>query len=234
MYSVLIVDDDADLSALLRDCLEQEHITATLAPDGKQALDRVACEHYHLIVLDIMLPKRNGFEVLTALRQITQAPVLMLTAKDSEADKVSGLRLGADDYMTKPFSINEFLARVASLIRRYTAFSCGGAEPTAQVLTCGALVLDGACRTATAAGRLVELTGKEFDLLLFLAASPGKVFTKKQIYQAVWKDAYAYDDANIMSYMSKLRKKLADCGPCGDYIQTVWGVGYRMCPVTPL
>lgn len=151
----------------------------------------------------------HGFDVLSELRKISPVPVLMLTAKDSELDKVSGLRLGADDYLTKPFSINEFVAKVQSLIRRYTTLN-NNSNAIEECLYFKRLTIDTKSRTVVAGENAVELTGKEFDLLYFWASNKGQVLTKKQIYSHVWKDDYAFDDSNVMAYMSKLRKKHSD------------------------
>lgn len=176
------------------------------------------------VILDVMLPGMNGFEVLSEIRKNSTVPVLMLTAKGDEIDKVTGLRLGADDYLTKPFSINELMARIESLIRRYTTFN--QATPT-DVLTFENMVIDKENRTVCINGKLVDLTGKEFDLLVFLASNKGRVFTKKQIYTQVWEDEYAFDDNNIMSFISKIRKKIEPDMEHPFYILTVHGVGYR-------
>jgi len=224
--TVLIIDDDKELCNLLRKCLENEGMTAQLAHSGSDGLKQALNGDYHLIVLDIMLPEMNGFDVLSELRKTNPVPVLMLTAKDSELDKVSGLRLGADDYLTKPFSINEFIARTHSLIRRYTTLN-NHPNSTERSLHFKGLNIDSNNRTVEVGGIAVELTGKEFDLLYFLASHKGQVFTKKQIYRQVWNDDYAFDDNNVMSYMSKLRKKIEVDADKPIYIQTVWGVGYR-------
>ena len=223
---VLIVDDDKELSHLLKDCLMEENLMVEMAHDGLTGLKKGLEEQYELIVLDIMLPHINGLDILKELRKKTEVPVLMLTAKNSEMDKVSGLRLGADDYLTKPFSINEFMARVDSLIRRYTKFT-GRENRQASALVFDELIIDPVYRSVRMNHQDVELTSKEFDLLYLLASHNGRVFTKKQIYREVWQDDYAFDDNNIMAYMSKLRKKLHITGK--EYIQTVWGVGYRFC-----
>ena len=149
----------------------------------------------------------------------------MLTAKDSEGDKVSGLRMGADDYLTKPFSNSEFLARVSSLLRRYTVFNTSNISDKFVVV--GKLSIDKLGRVVRKDDFLLELTAKEFDLLLFLAEHPGQVFTKKQIYRAVWNDEYAFDDNNIMVHIRRLRKKIEDNPENPKYILTVWGVGYK-------
>lgn len=223
---VLIIDDDIELCQLLRKCLENESITADLAHMGTEGLKQAKNGTYLLIVLDVMLPEINGFDLLTEIRKTSTTPVLMLTARDSELDKVSGLRLGADDYLTKPFSINEFTARVQSLIRRYTMFNRLN-HSEEESLHFRGLTIDQKNRITTVNGDAIELTGKEFDLLYFLASHKGQVFTKKQIYNHVWNDEYAFDDNNIMAFMSKLRKKIEPDEDKPLYIQTVWGVGYR-------
>ncbi|NMB63489.1 MAG: response regulator transcription factor [Spirochaetes bacterium] len=224
--NILIIDDDIELCQLLKRCLEKEGIAADFSNTGMDGLKQAAQRSYYLIVLDVMLPEMNGFDVLTNLRKTSTVPVLMLTAKDSEIDKVSGLRLGADDYLTKPFSINEFVARVESLIRRYTTLNNSN-KHTDKLLCLKGIIIDTKNRTVTVNGNIVDLTGKEFDLLYFLASNRGQVFTKKQIYSHVWKDEYAFDDGNVMAYMSKLRKKIESDVDKPIYIQTVWGVGYR-------
>ena len=221
---ILIVDDDKDLCALIQKCIRQEGFEAASVHTGVEGLQKLreSCYAFDLVILDIMLPGANGFQVLSELRRESDIPVLMLTAKDSETDKVSGLRMGADDYLTKPFSLQELLARVQSLVRRYTGF-----YRTAETLHVGKLCLNTSERSVTVDGNAVELTSREFDLLLFLAQHPGQVFTKKQIYTQVWQDDYAFDDNNIMAFISKLRKKIEPDAEHPSYIQTVRGVGYR-------
>ena len=178
-----------------------------------------------LIILDVMMPDLNGFQVLQQIRRTSNVPVLMLTAKSDEEDKVSGLRMGADDYLTKPFSINELMARVNSLIRRYTTLNPSTADT--DYISLKDMVIDKLNRTVSVKDIPVSLTGKEFDLLLFLASNKGRVFTKKQIYSQVWEEEYAFDDSNIMSFISKLRKKIEPDPDHPFYILTVRGVGYR-------
>jgi len=172
-----------------------------------------------------MLPIMNGFDVLTEIRKQNTVPVLMLTAKDSEVDKVSGLRLGADDYLTKPFLMNEFIVRVQSLIRRFTVFNNNAEEKI--ILNFKGLKINVSLRNVFFNDNQVHLTAKEFDLLYFLASNQGKVFTKEQIYTHVWNNEYSYDDRNIMSFVSKLRKKIKNEELQIDYIQTIHGIGYR-------
>ncbi|HIW81584.1 MAG TPA: response regulator transcription factor [Candidatus Acetatifactor stercoripullorum] len=228
MDTVLIIDDDKELCKLMKKCVDQENLSAVVAHGGLEGLrmleeNKDACS---LIILDVMMPDLDGFQVLQKIRGKSNVPVLMLTAKSDEEDKVSGLRLGADDYLTKPFSINELMARVNSLIRRYTTLNpVVGSEAATMLLK--DMVIDKTSRTVTVKNMPIELTGKEFDLLLFLASNKGRVFTKKQIYTQVWEEEYAFDDSNIMSFISKLRKKIEPNPEQPFYIQTVRGVGYR-------
>lgn len=223
---ILIIDDDAELCTLMKKCTAQEGLEADVAYTGKSGLSKIQNQNdkYCLIILDVMLPAMNGFQVLSEIRKSSMVPVLMLTAKGDEIDKVTGLRLGADDYLTKPFSINELMARIDSLIRRYTTFNQSAAE---DVLNFKHMVIDKGERFVYINGVSIDLTGKEFDLLLFLASNKGHVFTKKQIYMQVWENDYAFDDDNIMSFISKLRKKIEPDANHPFYILTVHGIGYR-------
>ena len=227
MNKVLIIDDDKELCALMKKCIEQEKLSAVTVYngiDGVRLIDENK-DSYSLIILDVMLPDIDGFQILQRIRDTSNIPVLMLTAKSSEEDKVFGLRLGADDYLTKPFGINELLARVNSLIRRYTTLNPFTAD--IDSISLKDMVIDKLNRTVTVKDIPVLLTGKEFDLLLFLASNKGRVFTKKQIYSQVWEEEYAFDDSNIMSFISKLRKKIEPDPDHPFYILTVRGVGYR-------
>lgn len=226
---VLMIDDDRALCDLVKKYLGNEALKVDVKHDGKEGLAAACKNAYLVIVLDVMLPGMNGFEVLAEIRKSSTVPVLMLTARDSEVDKVSGLRLGADDYLTKPFSMNEFVARVQSLIRRYTTFN-SSEERADAVLDFGVLSIDPKSREVFLSGHRVELTAKEFDLLYFLAAHKGQVFTKKQIYSNVWQEEYAFDDNNIMVHIRRLRKKIEPTPETPTYIQTVWGVGYKFSP----
>lgn len=228
MNKVLIIDDDKELCMLMKKCVEQENLTAVVTNSGIEGLRLVEenTDTYSLIILDIMMPDLDGFQVLQKIRQIDNVPVLMLTAKSGEEDKVLGLRMGADDYLTKPFSLNELMARVNSLIRRYTLLN-PVSNADADCMTFKGMVIDNVNRIVLINDVQVELTGKEFSLLSFLAANKGKVFTKKQIYTHVWEEDYAFDDSNIMSFISKLRKKIEPDIEHPFYILTVRGVGYR-------
>lgn len=230
MNKVLIIDDDRELCALMKKCIEQENLSTMIAYGGAEGLYLIGENKddtsLSLIILDVMMPDLDGFQVLKKIRETSNIPVLMLTAKSGEDDKVSGLRLGADDYLTKPFSINELLARVNSLIRRYTMLNPTFTEDNDCIILKG-MIIDKANRTVLVHDVPVELTSTEFDLLVFLASNKGRIFTKKQIYTEVWEDEYAFDDSNIMSFISKLRKKIEPDPEHPFYILTVRGVGYR-------
>lgn len=223
MEHILIIDDDRSLLGLLQNCMQGIY-EADTAWNGKQGLAMLSQAKYDLVLLDVMLPGENGFDVLEKIRKQYAVPVIMLTAKDSPSDKVNGLGIGADDYVTKPFNMEELLARVASQIRRNTVFRDGIPQ---EKLCFDKITIDPQVKAVSKEDKELLLTGKEFDLLYFLASSPGRAYTKKQIYKAVWKNDYVYDDNNIMALVSKIRKKIEDDPENPKIIQTVRGVGYR-------
>lgn len=224
---VLLIDDDKELCNLIKDCIEQEGVAVEYVCSGDLGFQKVKNlqEEYRLVILDIMLPEIDGLTILGELRKNSNIPVLMLTAKDEEVDKVVGLRMGADDYLTKPFGMNELKARVYSLIRRYTVFS-ELSEEKSKILAKG-LSIDLETRVVQVDGKKIELTNKEFNLLAFLASHPQRAFTKKQIYAEVWEEEYSFDDNNLIAFISKLRKKIEPNESSPSYIQTIRGVGYR-------
>lgn len=226
MTAILIVDDDQELSQLLAQCLNKEGYQVQLAEDGETGIALAETECFQLIILDVMLPKLNGFEVLQKIRQSSFVPILMLTAKEHETDKVSGLRLGADDYLTKPFSIQELIARIESQIRRSTRFNT--AESIAeQVLTIGAFKIEPALHQIKINERPLELTDFEYRLLHFFMKHQNQVFTKQQLYQQVWKEPYLESDNTVMACISRLRLKIRQADSRQQAIETIWGVGYR-------
>lgn len=222
---VLIVDDDQELCSIIERYLKNADYESQFAHTGAGGLKLALAGNFHLIVLDIMLPQIDGLSILTEIRKQSVVPVLMLTAKNEEVDKIRGLQLGADDYLTKPFSMAELMARIDSLVRRYTKFN--RSVGTEKSLALNHLSLDVQTRVVLLNEEPLELTGKEFDLLYFLASHKGQIFTKRQIYQQVWGEEYAFDDNNIMSFISKLRKKIEPDATQPFFIQTVRGVGYR-------
>lgn len=225
-YRVLIVDDDIELCNLLEKCLLNTGMAAIKANTGAKGMTLFESEPFSLVILDVMLPDISGFSLLEQIRRDSNVPILMLTAKNEEDDKVKGLRLGADDYLTKPFGIKEFLARVDSLIRRNTRLNSNASPQDSKLCFIG-IIIDGNDRTVCVDNNFIELTAKEFDLLYFLARNKGKIFTKQQLYNHVWKDEYAFDDSNVMSFISKLRRKIEIHPDSPEYIQTIRSVGYR-------
>lgn len=224
---VLLIDDDKELCSLIKDCIEEEGVAIEYICSGELGFQKVKNlqEEYRLVILDIMLPEIDGLTILGELRKNSNIPVLMLTAKDEEVDKVVGLRMGADDYLTKPFGMNELKARVYSLIRRYTVFSEQSQEKSK--IEAKGLSIDLEKRVVQVDGKTIELTNREFNLLVFLASHPGRAFTKKQIYAKVWEEEYSFDDNNLIAFISKLRKKIEPNEISPSYIQTIRGVGYR-------
>jgi two-component system alkaline phosphatase synthesis response regulator PhoP len=223
--TVLVVDDEQNLVELVRSYLEQDGFAVLTASDGLSALELVRTQQPDLIVLDLMLPGLDGLEVCRRLRQVSDAYVLMLTARAEEVDKIVGLSVGADDYLTKPFSPRELVARVKAMLRRPrrgTALATD-AEPPQRV---GELVIDRAQYEASYQGQVLPLTAREFELLAALAAHPGRVFTRGQLLERVMGSEH-YDEHVIEVHIANLRKKLDDDPSQPRYIQTVRGVGYR-------
>ncbi len=223
---VLVVDDDPTVSDVVRRYLEHADLGVTLASDGAAALDAVALRRPDLVVLDLMLPGIDGLEVCRRLReQDPELPIVMLTALGDEADRVVGLSLGADDYVTKPFSPRELVLRVQSVLRR-AARSTEAATAQPEVLRDGDLVVDGARRVARLRGTDLALTVREFDLLLFLLRHPGRAFRRAELLEAVWGWTFG-DQSTVTVHVRRLREKIEDNPADPRRILTVWGVGYR-------
>ena len=229
MKRILIADDDKELCKLLQITLKSENIDSKICFSGIEAINELEKEEYIMLILDVMMPGLDGFRTLEIVRENSDIPVLMLTAKDDTSSKVKGLRLGADDYITKPFNTEEFLARVDSLIRRYNMNnkqSKNTEDYRESLYFEGLEILPDEYSVKTDKG-MIELLPKEFDVLYFCAINQGRILTKKQIYEAVWNESYAFDDNNIMSVVSRIRKKIEEDSSNPKYIQTVKGIGYR-------
>jgi DNA-binding response OmpR family regulator len=223
--TILLVDDEDAVQKLLTYPLEREGFRVMQARDGEEALRRFGTERVDLVVLDLMLPKLDGLEVCRRLRAQSTVPIIMLTARDDELDKVVGLELGADDYITKPFSIREFRSRVRALLRRA---ALAGQADGRDVIQADGVVLDLARRTVGVRGAPVELTYVEFELLRTLAARPGRVFSRQALLEALWGD-YAYREPRTIDvHIRHLREKLEVDPHEPELIQTVRGVGYRL------
>lgn len=225
MNRVLIVDDDRELCALIKRSILSENMEVDCCNTGKEGLEKLKEKEYQLVILDVMMPGIDGFETLEKIRTESSLPILMFTSKNDSASKVRGLRAGADDYLTKPFNMDELIARIVSLIRRYTRFNQPDGTP--QQLQFDGLKIDLESRSIITINGTYELPPKEFDLLLFCAKNQGKILTKQRIYEEVWGEEYFYDDSNIMAIISRLRKKLEDNPGSPKYIQTIKGIGYR-------
>jgi two-component system, OmpR family, response regulator len=223
--TILLVDDEDSVQKLLAYPLEREGFRVLQARDGEEALDRFASEHVDLVVLDVMLPKLDGLEVCKRLRAESEVPIIMLTARDDELDKVLGLELGADDYITKPFSIREFRSRVRALLRRASAPRRAATD--GEVILAGALTIDLARRTVDVRGTPAELTYVEFELLRTLAANPGRVYSRRMLLEALWGGADYREPRTIDVHVRHLREKLERDPADPEYILTVRGVGYR-------
>lgn len=210
---------------LIRRSILSENIEADYCNTGREGLARLKEEEYQLVILDVMMPGMDGFETMERIREQSSLPILMFTSKDDNASKVRGLRAGADDYLTKPFHMDELIARVLSLIRRYTRFNKPEGTPQQFDFEGLSINLDERC-VSTVNGSF-ELPPKEFDVLWFCAENQGKILTKQQIYEHVWGEEYVYDDSNIMAIISRLRKKIEENPGSPKYIQTIKGIGYR-------
>ena len=225
MATIVIAEDERDLSALVRRHLEDEGHRVVQAFDGPSAVVAVQQERPDLLILDWMLPRLDGLEVCRRVRRESIVPILMLTARSEEVDRVLGLEVGADDYLSKPFSIRELLARVRAMLRRVELFRDAAAgEAAPPVLVAGPLRIDPAQHTAAVDGRPVDLTPKEFDLLALLVGHPGRAFSRDFLIERVWGYDAGGFDRTVDTHVLRLRKKL---GKVGERIETVWGIGYR-------
>ncbi|MGD8625137.1 MAG: response regulator transcription factor [Anaerolineae bacterium] len=221
--TILVVDDEARIVKLVRDYLARAGFRVIDARDGEAALTLARLEQPDLIVLDLMLPEVDGLDVCRRLRRESGVPIIMLTARVEEADRIVGLELGADDYVTKPFSPGELVARVRATLRR-----ASGEVGPATVVRAGEIELDTAALTATVAGEPVELTATEFQLLLAMARQPGRIFNREQLLEAMHGVAYDGYDRSVDSHVKNIRRKIETDPRQPRYIQTVYGVGYRL------
>ncbi len=224
-FRILLVDDEKPIQTLLSFPLQRDGYEVTAASDGREALQRFGEEHYDLVVLDLMMPKMDGLEVCRRLRARSDVPIIMLTAKAEETDKVFGLELGADDYITKPFSMREFRSRVKAVLRRSASARTDPAdEEPIEVLD---LRIDPGKRTVEVRGQTVQITFVEFEILSALARSPGRVFTRDMLLTRIWGDSAFRDPRTIDVHIRHLREKLEQDAKDPEYLFTVRGVGYR-------
>lgn len=227
MITILIADDEAEIADLIELHLVKEGYRCLKAADGQEALDALRTQSVNLAILDIMMPKIDGYEVTRLIRERHHLPIIFLSAKATDLDKITGLVRGADDYMTKPFNPMELMARVNAQLRRSIHLNPSMAAPAGTpVLETGGLAIHPEQRTVFLYGEPVELTPKEFDILVLLASHPKKVFSSEHIYQRVWGEAYYEGGNTVMVHIRTLRKKLGEEQNKHNRIKTVWGVGY--------
>ena len=225
---ILIIEDDFEINQLVARYLTKEGFVIDSVYDGKEALSCISNQEYQLVILDLMLPKVDGQEVLRKIRAKYTIPVIVLSAKDREMDKILGLGLGADDYVTKPFTIGELIARVKAQLRRYTNFNPNANGAESKVLKHGDLELDPGNCEVNVSGQKKSLSAKEFAILKLFLSHPSRVFTKSQVFQAVWQEESMTNDNTVMVHISRLRTKIERDPSNPVYIQTVWGFGYKL------
>lgn len=223
--NILIAEDDNDIRELIKLHLSKEDYTVFLAEDGKKAIDIFDTNNIDLAVLDIMLPFVDGFNILKHIRNTSEIPVIFLTARGNDEDKILGLGLGGDDYMVKPFSPIELTARIQAQLRRYYKYATGKQNDR---IVLGYLILDKTSCEILRNNIPLELNAKEFKILELLIENPGKVYTKKQIYETIWEDTYYGDDNTIMVHISHIRDKIEEDPKKPQYLKTIRGIGYKM------
>ena len=226
MYTILVCDDERDIVSALEIYLTAEGYRVLKAYNGKEALSVAAREDVHLILMDIMMPVMDGLTAMAQLRQTSNVPVILLTAKSEDTDKILGLNVGADDYITKPFNPVEVAARVRSQLRRY--FQLGGGALRPEVLTLGTIQMDDGEKTVAVDGDPVALTPTEYDILKLLLEHPGQVFSPREIYRKVWKDAPFGSENTVAVHIRHLREKIEIDPAEPRYLKVVWGQGYKL------
>ncbi|MDR0853629.1 MAG: response regulator transcription factor [Clostridiales Family XIII bacterium] len=226
MYNILVVDDDRDIVNAIEIYLTSEGYRVLKAYDGMEALGTLEKEDIHLIIMDLMMPKMDGTRATMKIRETKNIPIIMLTAKSEDYDKVTGLNIGADDYVTKPFNPLELIARVRSLIRRYT--DLGSMEQKTGTYVTGGLRVDDAAKTVTLDGEQVACTPIEFGILSFLARNAGVVFSIEQIYEAVWDEPSFSPENTVAVHIRRIREKIEIDPKNPIYLKVVWGIGYKI------
>lgn len=224
---ILIADDENDIRNLVKISLEENGYTVLAAQNGREAWDILTTREVHLAILDVMMPVMDGFNLLRKIRERSTIPVIFLTARTDDMDKVLGLGLGADDYLAKPFSINELVARVSAQLRRNHEYLSMMKKPEERI-TYGNLCIDKEKCCVYKDGEPIELGAKEYKLLLHFIENPEKVFTKRQLYNAVWDEEYYFDDNTVMVHISRIRNRIEDDPQKPKYLKTIRGIGYKL------
>ena len=226
MYTILICDDEPDIRAALRIYLSGDGYDVLEAENGRRALELMETNEVHLVLMDIMMPGMDGMTATAKLRETSNVPVILITAKSEDSDKILGLTVGADDYVTKPFNPLEVLARVRAQLRRYAQL--GGMALKNTDLSCGGVVMDDDAKRVTLHGEEIALTPTEYDILRLLLRNPGRVFSSKEIYTQVWKDAPLSAEGTVPVHIRHLREKLEIDPASPRLLKVVWGKGYKM------
>ena len=226
MSRILIIEDETSIAELERDYLELSDSEVELEEDGSKGLKRALDEDFDLMILDLMLPGMDGFEICRKFREVKNTPIMIVSAKKEDIDKIRGLGLGADDYMTKPFSPSEMVARVKAHLARYERL-IGSGSPENEVIEIRGLKIDRTARRVWINGEEKNFTTKEFDLLTFLAQNPNHVYTKEELFSKIWDMESVGDIATVTVHIKKIREKIEFNTAKPQYIETIWGVGYR-------
>ena len=226
MSKVLIVEDEESIAELEKDYLELSGFEVEIENSGDRGLERALKEEFDMFILDLMLPEVDGFEICKSIREIKNTPILMISAKKDDIDKIRGLGLGADDYMTKPFSPSEMVARVKAHLARYDRL-VGAGQPENDIIEIRGLKIDKTARRVYVNGEEKTFTTKEFDLLTFLAENPNHVYTKDELFREIWDMESVGDIATVTVHIKKIREKIELSTAKPQYIETIWGVGYR-------
>lgn len=225
MKPVLIIEDDLDIAELERDYLQLNGYKADIVQDGLQGLKKAVSGMYDVVVVDLMLPHKDGYDIIKEIRKKLEIPIIVVSARSEDIDKIRGLDFGADDYLTKPFSPAELVARVKSHSRRYERLK--GASPASEVIQYKGLEINTASHKVFVNGKEVQLTTKEYELLVFLASNPNIVFTKEHIFDTIWDAECCGDTATVAVHIQKIRKKIEKDPSNPEFIETLWGTGYR-------
>ena len=227
MSKVLIIEDEQAIAELEKDYLEMYEFEVSIEEDGQKGLERAKTENYDILIVDLMLPGVDGYEICRQVREVKDIPILVVSAKKEDIDKIRGLELGADDYITKPFSPSELVARVKAHLARYERLVGSGGRQENEFIEIRGIKIDKTARRVFVNGEEKILTTKEFDLLTFLASNPNHVYTKEELFQEIWNMDSVGDIATVTVHIKKIREKIEMNTSKPQYIETIWGVGYR-------
>lgn len=227
-YKILIAEDDNDIVEILRLYLENEGFELVITRDGEEAVEEFSKKTVDVALIDIMMPKLNGYELIKKIRDTSNIPIIVMSAKNMDSDKILGLTLGADDYLTKPFNPLEVVARIKSQLRRFYDLNSSVSEETSSVISIGELELDSSNLSVNKNGEAINLTPTEFKILSLMMKTPGKIYTKMQIFENINGDYYESDDNTLMVHISKIREKIEEDPKNPKYLKTIRGLGYKI------